>query len=128
MLEQLRVAQERLHEIIPGGVHTRARGSSKFFKAMTSVVARGPGARVEDASSSWLFGEERGRPVTLGGGYRTVVSTVRPAGMAHIHHLTVEAGVTDELMNDRPVTRAMRLCRVVSATSRAGADREESDR
>lgn len=51
-MEQLRVAQECLHEIIPGGVRPCARVSSKFFKAMTPVIVRGHGARVEDASSS----------------------------------------------------------------------------
>jgi glutamate-1-semialdehyde 2,1-aminomutase len=74
------LAQARLHQLIPGGAHTYARGSDQFPEEMTPVLVRGRGARVEDLDGNWLIEYGMGlRSVTLGHGYQPVVEAVREA-------------------------------------------------
>jgi glutamate-1-semialdehyde 2,1-aminomutase len=74
------LAQARLHQLIPGGAHTYARGSDQFPENMTPVLVRGRGARVEDLDGNWLVEYGMGlRSVTLGHGYQPVVDAVRNA-------------------------------------------------
>ncbi len=71
------LAQARLHELIPGGAHTYARGSDQFPEDMTPVLVRGRGARVEDLDGNWLIEYGMGlRSITLGHGYQPVVTAV----------------------------------------------------
>ena len=80
MFEQSRAAQRRLHEIIPGGAHTYARGSDQFPEAMTPVLVRGHGARVTDLDGNELVEYGMGlRAVTLGHGFEPVVDAVAKA-------------------------------------------------
>ena len=46
--ERSAAAQQRLHELVPGGAHTYARGSDQYPEGMAPVIARGFGARVVD--------------------------------------------------------------------------------
>jgi glutamate-1-semialdehyde 2,1-aminomutase len=74
------LAQARLHQLIPGGAHTYARGSDQFPEEMTPILVRGRGARVEDLDGNWLIEYGMGlRSVTLGHGYQPVVKAVREA-------------------------------------------------
>ena len=41
MFEKSALAQARLHELIPGGAHTYARGSDQFPEDMTPILVRG---------------------------------------------------------------------------------------
>src|SRR4051812_4865161 len=69
--------QQRLHELIPGGAHTNARGSDQFPEYMTPVIERGEGARVLDVDGNWLVEYGLGaKAVTLGYGYRPVADAV----------------------------------------------------
>jgi glutamate-1-semialdehyde 2,1-aminomutase len=78
--EKSLLAQARLHQLIPGGAHTYARGSDQFPEEMTPVLVRGRGARVEDLDGNWLIEYGMGlRSVTLGHGYQPVVTAVREA-------------------------------------------------
>ncbi len=71
------LAQARLHQLIPGGAHTYARGSDQFPEAMTPVLVRGRAARVEDLDGNWLIEYGMGlRSITLGHGYQPVVDAV----------------------------------------------------
>jgi glutamate-1-semialdehyde 2,1-aminomutase len=71
------LAQARLHELIPGGAHTYARGSDQCPEDLTPVLVRGRGARVEDLDGNWLIEYGMGlRSVTLGHGYQPVVDAV----------------------------------------------------
>ncbi len=73
-------AQRRLHELIPGGAHTYARGSDQWPEQMTPVLVRGRGARVQDLDGNWLVEYGMGlRSVTLGHGYAPVVQAVQTA-------------------------------------------------
>jgi glutamate-1-semialdehyde 2,1-aminomutase len=73
-------AQARLHEIVPGGAHTYARGSDQYPEWMAPVIVRGSGARVEDLDGNSYVEYGMGlRSVTLGHGYRPVVEAVAKA-------------------------------------------------
>ena len=86
MFEQSRLVQARLHEIIPGGAHTYARGSDQFPEAMTPILATGRGARVIDVDGNELVEYGMGlRAVTLGHGYEPVVKRVCEAAAAGVN-------------------------------------------
>ncbi|RYV50758.1 glutamate-1-semialdehyde 2,1-aminomutase [Pengzhenrongella frigida] len=69
--------QRRLHEIIPGGAHTYARGSDQYPEGMAPVLVRGHGARVQDVDGNWFVEYGMGlRSVTLGHGFEPVVEAV----------------------------------------------------
>ena len=62
--------QRRLHELVPGGAHTYARGSDQYPEHMTPVISARQGARVEDVDGNWFVEYGMGlRSVTLGHGY-----------------------------------------------------------
>jgi glutamate-1-semialdehyde 2,1-aminomutase len=73
-------AQRRLHELVPGGAHTYARGSDQYPEGMAPVIARGRGARVVDVDGNSYVEYGMGlRSVTLGHGYEPVVEAVSAA-------------------------------------------------
>jgi len=75
--EKSRRLQERLHELIPGGAHTYARGSDQLPEFMTPVLTRGSGCRVWDADGNSFIEYGMGlRSVTLGHGYQPVLDAV----------------------------------------------------
>ena len=70
-------AQRRLHELVPGGAHTYARGSDQYPAGMAPVIVRGKGARVVDLDGNTFVEYGMGlRAVTLGHAYRPVVDAV----------------------------------------------------
>ncbi len=75
--EKSALTQARLHEMVPGGAHTYARGSDQYPEEMAPVIVRGRGARVQDVDGNWLVEYGMGlRSVTLGHGYEPVVEAV----------------------------------------------------
>lgn len=75
-------AQARLHELVPGGAHTNARGSDQYPEDMTPIIVRGDGARVLDLDGNWFVEYGLGaKAVTLGYGYEPVADAV--AAVAH---------------------------------------------
>ena len=73
-------AQERLHELVPGGAHTYARGDDQYPEGMAPVIARGEGARVWDVDGNTFVEYGMGlRSVTLGHAYRPVTAAVTEA-------------------------------------------------
>jgi glutamate-1-semialdehyde 2,1-aminomutase len=74
------VAQQRLHELIPGGAHTYARGVDQYPEYMAPVLVRGSGCRVWDVDYNEYVEYGMGlRSVTLGHGFQPVVDAVRAA-------------------------------------------------
>lgn len=72
--------QARLHELIPGGAHTYARGSDQYPEEMAPVLVRGKGAHVWDVDGNQFVEYGMGlRSVTLGHGYEPVVKAVSAA-------------------------------------------------
>ena len=73
-------AQRRLHELVPGGAHTYARGPDQYPVGHAPVIVRGRGARVVDVDGNELVEYGMGlRSVTLGHGYPPVVEAVSAA-------------------------------------------------
>lgn len=73
-------AQARLHELVPGGAHTYARGADQYPEHMAPVLVRGRGCRVTDCDGNEFVEYGMGlRSVTLGHGYRPVVEAVTAA-------------------------------------------------
>jgi glutamate-1-semialdehyde 2,1-aminomutase len=72
--------QARLHELVPGGAHTYARGSDQYPEFMAPVLTRGEGCRVWDVDDNEYIEYGMGlRSVTLGHGYAPVVAAVHSA-------------------------------------------------
>jgi glutamate-1-semialdehyde 2,1-aminomutase len=73
-------AQDRLHDLVPGGAHTYARGPDQYPEGLAPVLVRGYGARVEDLDGNTYVEYGMGlRAVTLGHGYEPVTSAVSRA-------------------------------------------------
>jgi glutamate-1-semialdehyde 2,1-aminomutase len=78
--EQSAKLQARLHDLVPGGAHTYARGSDQYPEFITPILTRGHGARVWDVDGNEYVEYGMGlRSVTLGHGYRPVVDAVSAA-------------------------------------------------
>lgn len=72
--------QDQLHELVPGGAHTYARGADQYPEFMAPVLVRGSGCRVWDCDGNEFIEYGMGlRSVTLGHGYRPVVEAVTRA-------------------------------------------------
>lgn len=72
--------QSRLHELVPGGAHTYARGSDQYPDGMAPVLTHGQGARVWDVDGREYVEYGMGlRSVTLGHAYAPVVDAVTAA-------------------------------------------------
>ena len=77
--------QHRLHELVPGGAHTYARGSDQYPEDMAPVIARGEGAHVQDVDGNWYVEYGMGlRSVTLGHAYPPVVEAVTEAARSGV--------------------------------------------
>ncbi|MQY24830.1 glutamate-1-semialdehyde 2,1-aminomutase [Nocardia aurantia] len=69
--------QDRLHELVPGGAHTYARGADQYPEFMAPVLVRGNGCHVWDCDGNEYVEYGMGlRSVTLGHGYAPVVAAV----------------------------------------------------
>ncbi|MCV7230285.1 glutamate-1-semialdehyde 2,1-aminomutase [Mycolicibacterium komossense] len=75
--EQSAKLQARLHDLVPGGAHTYARGSDQYPEFITPILTRGAGARVWDVDGNEYVEYGMGlRSVTLGHGFAPVVDAV----------------------------------------------------
>jgi glutamate-1-semialdehyde 2,1-aminomutase len=73
-----RELRARLHQAIPGGAHTYAKGDDQFPELGPSVMARGAGCHVWDVDGNQFIEYGMGlRAVTLGHAYPPVVEAVR---------------------------------------------------
>ena len=72
--------QARLHELVPGGAHTYARGSDQYPEEMAPILARGKGSHVWDVDGNEYVEYGMGlRSVTLGHGNEPVTRAVSAA-------------------------------------------------
>ncbi|MEV0293580.1 glutamate-1-semialdehyde 2,1-aminomutase [Nocardia sp. NPDC050710] len=72
--------QSRLHDLVPGGAHTYARGADQYPEFMAPILVRGSGCRVWDADGNEYVEYGMGlRSVTLGHGFAPVLEAVRLA-------------------------------------------------
>jgi len=69
--------QARLHDLVPGGAHTYARGADQYPDEMAPILVRGSGCHVWDCDGNEYVEYGMGlRSVTLGHGYGPVVDAV----------------------------------------------------
>ena len=67
-----------VHDLIPGGAHTYAKGDDQYPEDMAPVIERGAGCRVWDIDGNEFVEFGSGlRSTTLGHGFEPVVSAVR---------------------------------------------------
>jgi glutamate-1-semialdehyde 2,1-aminomutase len=136
MFEKSSAAQARLHDLVPGGAHTYARGSDQYPEGMAPVIVRGSGARVEDLDGNTFVEYGLGlRAVTLGLGYEPVTSAVAHAitqGMSFSRPSELELRAAETFLEQVPgadmvkfakngsdvTTAAVKLSRAATGRSR----------
>jgi glutamate-1-semialdehyde 2,1-aminomutase len=98
--------QARLHELVPGGAHTYARGDDQYPVDMAPVLVRGDGARVWDVDNNEYIEYGMGlRSVVLGHGYRPVVEAVSAAiadGVNFTRPTQLELAAAEDFLNVVP--------------------------
>jgi glutamate-1-semialdehyde 2,1-aminomutase len=77
-LQRSRRLNDRLHDLIPGGAHTYAKGDDQFPEGLAPVISGGSGCHVWDVDGNDYIEYGMGlRAVTLGHGFPRVVEAVR---------------------------------------------------
>lgn len=127
-----RLQQDRLHDLVPGGAHTYARGADQYPESMPPVLTRGSGCRVWDVDGNDYVEYGMGlRSVTLGHGYPPVVEAVTRAiagGVNFSRPTAAEVAAAEEFLDLVPgadmvkfakngsdaTTAAVRLARAVT--------------
>lgn len=76
--ELSRLANDRLHLVVPGGAHTYAKGDDQWPEDLAPIIARGRGARVWDVDGHEYLEYGAGlRAVSLGHSHPAVTEAVR---------------------------------------------------
>ncbi|MFB8773248.1 glutamate-1-semialdehyde 2,1-aminomutase [Streptomyces broussonetiae] len=77
-LPRSRAANERLHELVPGGAHTYAKGDDQYPQDLAPVISHGKGAHVWDVDGNRYIEYGSGlRSVSLGHAHPRVTEAVR---------------------------------------------------
>jgi glutamate-1-semialdehyde 2,1-aminomutase len=115
--------QSRLHELVPGGAHTFAKGSDQYPEDMAPVLVRGHGARVWDVDGNEFVEYGMGmRAVTLGHGYAPVVEAVRAAigdGVSFTRPTTLELAAAEDFLALVPGADMVKFCKNASDATAA---------
>lgn len=78
LLPRSRAANARLHELIPGGAHTYAKGDDQYPEDLAPVISHGLGAHVWDVDGNRYVEYGSGlRSVSLGHAHPRVLEAVR---------------------------------------------------
>lgn len=115
--------QARLHELVPGGAHTYARGSDQYPDEMAPILRRGAGARVWDVDGNEYVEYGMGlRSVTLGHGYRPVVEAAFAAaadGMSFSRPTELEVMAAEDFLRLVPTADMVKFAKNGSDASTA---------
>ncbi|SDL79051.1 glutamate-1-semialdehyde 2,1-aminomutase [Nonomuraea maritima] len=116
--------QSRLHDLVPGGAHTYARGSDQYPEGMAPVLVRGAGAKVWDADGNCYVEYGMGlRSVTLGHAYEPVLAAVRAAladGLSFSRPTDLEVSAAEDFLRHVPGAEMVKFAKNSSdATSAA---------
>lgn len=94
--------QKRVHEVIPGGSHTYAKGDDQFPEQMPAYIVRGEGCRVWDADGNEYIEYGSGsRAIGLGHAYPPVIEAAykqMKLGSNFIRPATIELEVAEQLL------------------------------
>ncbi|NUS43134.1 MAG: glutamate-1-semialdehyde 2,1-aminomutase [Mycobacteriaceae bacterium] len=107
--------QRRLHDVVPGGAHTYARGEDQYPDGMAPVLVRGKDARVWDVDGNEYVEYGMGlRSVTLGHGYRPVVAAVAAAiadGVSFSRPCELELRAAEDFLNLVPTADMVKFAK-----------------
>lgn len=122
--ERSTALQARLHELVPGGAHTFAKGSDQYPEGMAPVLIRGLGARVWDVDGNEFVEYGMGmRAVTLGHANPQVIDAVRAVlgdGVSFTRPTTIELAAAEDFLSLVPGADMVKFCKNASdATSTA---------
>ncbi|MFC4949908.1 glutamate-1-semialdehyde 2,1-aminomutase [Pseudonocardia sp. GCM10023141] len=122
--ERSTAAQARLHELVPGGAHTFAKGSDQYPEGMAPVLVSGRGARVRDIDGNEFVEYGMGmRAVTLGHAYEPVLDAVRSVlagGLSFTRPTDLELAAAEDFLALVPGADMVKFCKNGSdATSAA---------
>ena len=97
---------DHLHQLVPGGAHTYARGDDQYPEGMAPVLERGLGARVWDADGNEFVEYGMGlRAITLGHAYEPVLAAVRDVlgrGVSFTRPTTLELAAAEDFVSVVP--------------------------
>ncbi|MGZ3587158.1 MAG: glutamate-1-semialdehyde 2,1-aminomutase [Candidatus Limnocylindrales bacterium] len=98
--------RERLHDLIPGGAHTYAKGDDQYPADAAPVIERGDGCRVWDVDGNVFLEYGMGlRSVTLGHAYPSVVAAAEQAmrrGLNFVRPAALEVAAAEALLDLLP--------------------------
>lgn len=108
-------AQRRLHDLIPGGAHTYARGSDQYPEAAPVVIVRGRGAQVWDVDNHSYIEYGIGlRAVTLGHRHPRVDEAVRRAqrdGINFSRPTSREMAIAERFLENLPGAQRVKFAK-----------------
>ncbi|MBV0916560.1 glutamate-1-semialdehyde 2,1-aminomutase [Mycobacteroides chelonae] len=140
--DQSNAWQARLHDAVPGGAHTYARGADQYPLGMAPVLTHGAAARVWDVDGNSYVEYGMGlRAITLGHAYGPVVEAVRETlarGVSFSRPTVLEAEAAEDFLRTVPTaemvkfakngsdvtTAAIRLARAVTGRTKVAACRQ----
>jgi len=105
----------RLHQVVPGGAHTYAKGDDQYPEGMAPVIERGDGCRVWDVDGNVFIEYGMGlRAVTLGHAYPPVVAAVERAmrrGLNFVRPAALELAAADALLDLLPNAQMVKFAK-----------------
>ncbi|MEU4142893.1 glutamate-1-semialdehyde 2,1-aminomutase [Streptomyces parvulus] len=135
-LPRSRLANERLHAMVPGGAHTYAKGDDQYPEDLAPVISHGRGAHVWDVDGNRYVEYGSGlRSVSLGHAHPRVIEAVRrelDRGSNFVRPSVVEVEAAERFLATVPTaemvkfakngsdvtTAAVRLARAVTGRAR----------
>lgn len=114
-LARSRAVQRRLHEVVPGGAHTYAKGDDQYPEDLAPIISRGLGARVWDVDGNEYVEFGAGlRSVVLGHGHTGVLDAVRRAldhGTNFVRPSWIEVEVAERFLQSVPTADMVKFAK-----------------
>ncbi|MEI8411558.1 MULTISPECIES: glutamate-1-semialdehyde 2,1-aminomutase [unclassified Kribbella] len=108
-------ANKRLHDLIPGGAHTYAKGEDQYPADMAPVIARGEGAHVWDVDGNEYIEYGSGlRAVSLGHAHPRVLEAVRreiDRGSNFVRPSIVELEAAERFLTSVPTAEMVKFAK-----------------
>ncbi|WP_370329733.1 glutamate-1-semialdehyde 2,1-aminomutase [Mycolicibacterium hippocampi] len=118
-----RQLQQRLHDVVPGGAHTYARGPDQYPEFMPPVLTHGQGCRVWDVDGNGYVEYGMGlRSVTLGHAYPPVVEAAGRAmtgGLSFSRPTELEVAAAEDFLALVPSAEMVKFAKNGSDTTTA---------
>lgn len=106
---------QRLHDLVPGGCHTYAKGDDQFPEDMAPIIVRGLGSHVWDVDGNEFIEYGSGlRSVSLGHAFESVVQAVArqlPMGSNFVRPAEIELQAAEALLQLLPAAQMVKFCK-----------------